>query len=77
MNIAIFDYYFAKYAAADGVLLWEKRFNGACRELSRPRPQRDGAITGSSGSSGSMSDGWSKRRLRIILADLFADPGMK
>jgi hypothetical protein len=28
-----FDYYTAKYAAADGALLWEKRYNGAADSL--------------------------------------------
>ena len=43
------DYYTAKYAAADGALLWEKRYNGPANgddyvapAQPRPRPQRDG-----------------------------------
>src|SRR4030095_7425839 len=55
------DYYTAKYAAADGVLLWEKRYSGpANREDSARAVAVDGTgnvvVTGSSISSGRNAD---------------------
>jgi hypothetical protein len=59
-NETDFDYYTAKYAAADGALLWEKRYNGPANGFDGASSLAlgpDGLVVVSGGSSDSGSGG--------------------
>jgi len=66
-----YDYYTAKYAAADGALLWEKRYNGPANHMDQAQAV---AVDGSgnvvvTGTSLSITNGWDYYTAKYAAAD--------